>query len=683
MVKDEQLREALLELQLLQERETRTLEETRALLECLEAFSGAGSADAAISSIFASLQDKIGASLSMIVTRADDEGDFSILSCDEVAFLNQSLKPPFDPCGRTRNILDIAAIGPWAKGFDMSAYQGLIIVPLSDQAALLAFSAKPNSFRKDHMGLVKRLAGLAGDALRNARIATENELLAATIAGSSSGIAISDARHPDNPLVYVNKAFETLSGYTASEVLGQNCRFLSVESPDSQERARLREAIKSSTAGKFLLHNRRKTGELFWNELTLYPVYDSQGQIKNLVATQSDVTDRVELKAREIEMTKQMIRLQREETISQLTAGVAHDFNNLLAVINGSATLIGMTENLAPDLIQHVNRISSAGAQASKLITQLLDVGTDAEADGVFELASIFTDLPSLVQTSLPKAIDLTIEQHGSDLVLQGNLGSLSQILINLILNACHAFDGNSGYIRLSATTLKNRTPRPLQVGELHDGKDYAQIQVRDNGTGMSVETAAQIFEPYFTTKGRSGTGLGLATAAMQIRALGGGIEVDTQLGVGTTFTMYWPLAIQPVIAGEAGDANKVSLKGMIIIVVDDEVNVGSVIASYLEALGAEVACCQDPRDAVEALEEDPQAWSAVITDYDMPHMNGGALVERIRRVAPTVPIYVVTALAKRLSDPRLSEGQVNAILPKPINMAQLSQALSEHVKAD
>ena len=100
-------------------------------------------------------------------------------------------------------------------------------------------------------------------------------------------------------------------------------------------------------------------------------------------------------------------------------------------------------------------------------------------------------------------------------------------------------------------------------------------------------------------------------------------------------------------------------------------------VASFLETLGAEVACCEDPRDAAEAIEEDPGAWSALVTDYDMPHLNGGALVARIRPVAPALPVFVVTALAKRLSDPRLGPDQVNGTFAKPIDLLQLSQALA------
>ncbi|MEL6690951.1 MAG: PAS domain-containing protein, partial [Pseudomonadota bacterium] len=296
MAEDERLREALLELQFLRDREARTLEDTKALLDCLEAFTSAPDAGYALASIFLSLSQKVGASLSLLVA-AHDEGGLWIVASDDPACLGVTIAPPFDPFSRARNILDLSMLGAWGDGFSPEAYRGMISTPAAEGLALLTFREAPATFRKADLNLVERLSGLAAQALRNSEIAAENELLAATIAGSSSGFAISDATDRRQPLIYVNEAFERLSGYSAAEVLGENCRFLSAEPEDSPERLRLRQAVRSKTGGKFLLRNRRKSGELFWNELTLSPVHDTSGEVKNLVATQADVTERVEAAA--------------------------------------------------------------------------------------------------------------------------------------------------------------------------------------------------------------------------------------------------------------------------------------------------------------------------------------------------------------------------------------------------
>ena len=677
MAQDERLREALLELQVLRERQAQSLSETQALLSSLEAYTDAANASDALASIFQSLREQLGSERTLLVGAVGD-GVFEVLACDNPKYVGMRGKPPFDPLRRARAIFDVAALLDFDLPLDISAFKGLLVAPAGEGLALFTFRAAPHSFRKDDLGFAKRIAGLAAQAHRNLQISEEKDLLAATIEGSSSGIAISDARGNDHPLLYVNRAFEEMTGFLADEILGQNCRFLTDEPEDSVERLRIRAAVQANEAGTFLLRNKTKNGKRFWNELSLAPILDQEGRVKNLVATQRDVSDRIAAETREDEMQRQLIRLQRQETISQLTAGVAHDFNNLLAVVNGSTTLMSMDESLADATRTHVDRIASAGTQAAKLISKLLDIGATAEEDEVFELATLFSGLPALVENSLPPQVSLYIDGQMPALVLKGGQGDLSQILINLVLNACDAFEGQPGQVQVYVEAHQAAAARDLPVGELRNGRSYARIQITDNGRGMDAAVASEIFQPYFTTKGRQGTGLGLATAAMQVRALGGGIDLSTTVGMGTTFTLYWPLAIAEMSTPDAHTEAMVDLSGMTLLLVDDDPSVSSVLSAYLEALGAEVAACEDARDAAEVLEDEPGGWSALITDYDMPHLSGGALAERARAAAPDLPIFVVTALAKRLSDPRLNAAGVAAILPKPINLPQLAQAIYE-----
>lgn len=914
MGEDERLREALLELQILGDREARALEETQTLLACLEAYTSAPSPSAALASIFVSLENAIDASVSMVV-RATPEGQLTIQASNEPELVGGELQAPIDIFSRSRNIMDLNLVGSWAGRLRYNAYSGLLVAPAADQTALLCFRKAPKGFGKESLKLVTRLSGLAGQALRNSEIASENNLLAATIAGSSSGFAIADATNDDLPLIYVNAAFEQLSGYKAEDALGQNCRFLTAEAPDAPERTRLREAVNRRAGGTFLLRNRRRTGELFWNELTLFPVYDSDGDVCHLVATQSDVSERVdaanerdqararmeralaatddaflvvepdgqisfandaindllsvpglswtkgsrfsdnwaaylesvpfppfhmsgdldeayfselatlqqpqevelpngrnillrvaglddgglvisatditpmksaqrllaqrlaaieaasdgiaitnddgrltylnsaasrllgfgrqedglgrrwyrqyteatpvpsdkpfettllrteesqtvtheitgsplenggsvivvrditeslETEAREEELMQDLIRLQRQEAIAQLTAGVAHDFNNLLSAINGSAALIGMLEDL-PDAVQpHLDRITSAGSQSAKLLNRLLDIGSGSEVDGAFDLSSILADLSQIMQPSLPAGITFDVIAPKSGVALRGNAGALSQVLINLCMNARDAIQTDHGEIKLNVSLVKGADVLSTTVGHLNEAGRYISLTVSDTGAGMDAETSASMFQPYFSTKGRMGTGLGLAIVAMHTKSVGGAIKVASKPGEGTEVSIYWPMASLGTNSDGVLEAKTSDLSDMTVIVVDDDPNVGHVISKYLEAVGAEVATCEDPRDALDAIVDDPESWSALITDYDMPHMNGGELSARARQIAPDLPVIVVTALARRLTDPRLTEGQVAAILSKPVDLDQLCSTLEQHRK--
>ena len=395
-----------------------------------------------------------------------------------------------------------------------------------------------------------------------------------------------------------------------------------------------------------------------------------------------DVTQGLEAEAREAETMQALIRLQRQEAVAQLTAGVAHDFNNLLSAINGSVTLIEMDDAVPDTARPHLDRIKAAGAQSARLVNRLLDTGSGADKDGAFDLTSVLADLPALLQPSLRHAASFSISPPDEGMALRGAAETLTQILINLALNASDALTADGGAITLDiARVTIDETVPEVSVGALSSGVTYARLTMRDTGIGMTPDTVAQIFRPYFSTKGRQGSGLGLATAGMQVASVGGAVAVHSTPGVGTEITVYWPLAIHTAAAALPEAGSETDLSGMMLIVVDDDPAVSAVIASFLEARGAEVAVCEDPRDAAAAIEEDPTVWTALVSDYDMPVMNGGALAQTVRQSAPDLPIVIVTALARRLTDPRLDAAGVAAVLAKPVDLSRLASTLAEHAK--
>lgn len=912
MAEDERLREALLELQILRDREADTLTETQSLLECVEAYSTASDAQAALQTIFALLGAKIDAEATLLAKGEDIYA--TIVADSQNAFEAAQLTLPFDAFSRPRNLTWGGISGSWEGPFDINTYGGTLVIPVATKDglyALMAFAPLGTTFTKSHMRLAQRLSGLAVRAYENGLVEAQNTLLAAIIQRSSSAFAISDATRDDAPLIYVNEAFERISGYAADEVLGQNCRFLNAEPRTSPIRRALREAVNDRTGGTFVLRNKRKSGEVFWSELSIFPVKNQQDDVQHLVATQTDVTERIAaeqerdrtrnvmeqalettedaflfldqdehvvfandatqemypapdlnwqrgtafadnwarylaysedmpgritsllrepdmraltkfplgreidlpdgrtvllrvlllddgglvlsstdvtaLKAaqrlltqrlaaieathdgiaisdeggrlvylnsaaahlldyqrasralgnkwqdrydplpedglagdgtfimtrtsaegprthditvtaletggdvilfrditdrlatedREASLKADLQRLHRQQAMAQLTAGIAHDFNNLLSAINGSATLIGLGDDLPESIRAHVDRITNAGTQAARLVNKLLDVGAQAGQGGTFDLGASLSDLPGLVGPSLTDRISLTIATPHAGTLALGDPGELSQVLINLVLNGRDAIGPKAGAITITAERVQGRDAGDVDVGTLKSKSCYCQITVTDNGSGMDAATRARVFEPYFTTKGRKGTGLGLAMVSMQLQNLGGALRLRSTPGEGTAITLFWPMPQQSTVEPVGMAPAQHDLSGLTLIVVDDEPDVADVLAAYLEAAGAEVAICTDPRDAAEAVEDSPDAWSAVLTDYDMPHLNGGALVERIKTAAPQMPVFLITALARRLDDPRVTDGQVEEILAKPVDLEHLCRLLS------
>ena len=350
----------------------------------------------------------------------------------------------------------------------------------------------------------------------------------------------------------------------------------------------------------------------------------------------------------------------------------------IVASVGGDGITAHLREDRRHIRDEDLARIQSAGVQAARLVNRLLDMDAPSETGGAFQVSIALADVLSLVGPSLPSGIVLVMPDHVPLLRLKGDPNALSQVLFNLVLNSRDAMTDSSGRILVSVEKVAGADSGPTRAGRLKAKRAYCHIAVADTGSGIAPELLGHVLEPNVTTKGKKGSGLGLAMVAMQLEAIGGAVAIESRVGEGTVVDLYWPL-INPLEQSPQRPLNKNhDLTGMTIIVADDDPDVGKVVAAYLEALGAEVAVCTDPRDALEALQETPEAWSALVTDYDMPHLNGGALTARVQSFAPNLPIIIVTALARRLNDPRVTDGQVRDIMAKPIDLELLSARLAE-----
>ena len=159
---------------------------------------------------------------------------------------------------------------------------------------------------------------------------------------------------------------------------------------------------------------------------------------------------------------------------------------------------------------------------------------------------------------------------------------------------------------------------------------------------------------------------------------MNGAIAVHSVLGEGTRFDIFWPIDQPNAVADNTETPeDQVDLSDRLIMIVDDELEVAEVLGSFLERMGAEVAVVDDPELAIEAIQDDPTAWTAVISDYSMGKINGGDLVEQVRELTPDLPIFILTALARTISDTRINDRTVQSVFAKPANFRQISQALA------
>jgi len=397
------------------------------------------------------------------------------------------------------------------------------------------------------------------------------------MAASSCGITIADARQPDMPLIYINEAFEAITGYPTAEVLGKNCRFLQGEDRNQPELDEMRAALKEGRSCRITIRNYRKDGSLFWNELFTAPVFDHEGQLTHYVGVQTDVTAR---KLAEEALTRKTIELERALTelretqvllvhsekmsaLGQMVAGVAHEINNPVGFVSSNLHTLGEYVNTLFELVDAYEAALGlvslpAGAQAKlDAVRRHADVGylrADAldllgeSVDGVKRVRQIVQDLKdfSHVDAGEWKRVDLnaciasTLNVVSNEIKYKAkverdlavlpevlcNAPQISQVIMNLLVNAAQAIE-TSGIIRL-ATGAEG---------------DWAWFEVADDGKGMSEEVKKRIFEPFYTTKAvGQGTGLGLSVSYGIVGKHGGRIEVFSAPDQGARFRVWLPV---------------------------------------------------------------------------------------------------------------------------------------------
>ncbi len=348
-----------------------------------------------------------------------------------------------------------------------------------------------------------------------------------------------------------------------------------------------------------------------------------------------DVTARYRAAEERERLSSQLAQAQKLEAIGTLAGGIAHDFNNILVGIIGYAELARARLPATHPVGDDLSHVLSAANRARELVRQILTFSRKrAPEKEIIALAPIVRDTLKLLRATLPAAIEIRAELEPGVGSVFADPTQLHQALLNLATNGAHAIGGAPGRLIVSLEEMV-ATPALLEAHfDLADGR-WASLSVSDTGRGMDAETLQHVFEPFFTTKNPGeGTGLGLALVQGIIEAHGGIITVESALGNGSTFRIYLPLVSEPV--GPPPREEKTPLgNGRHVLVVDDEAMVCEVARTFLEELGYQITICQSPERALEEFTDAPAKFVALLTDLNMPHLNGLELIRRIRAHCP------------------------------------------------
>ena len=538
----------------------------------------------------------------------------------------------------------------------------------------------------DEAGTVRRAVGSIGD-ITEQRLAEQalqdSEARFRALIEHSSDVCYIVSR--SGTVLYRSPSAGKTFGHTDDEVVGQSA-FARLHPDDKPAIAAALRAHDDKRRHQGTARLRHRDGSWRHVSWACSDATDIPG-IEGVVFNVRDVTDAVTMEA-------QLRQAQKLEAVGRLAGGIAHDFNNILG------TIVGFTSFLVEDLPaassqrDYAQRIAKASDRGKKLVEQILAFSRHSNVDREpTDLARVVSDMHELLEPAIPSSTRLEIVTRSDRLVAQANVGEITQILLNLCLNANDALAGAPGLISVELAAVDpGDADYALFHGDGAEGADgratwgslsadrpYARLCVSDTGPGMDAELLTRIFDPFFTTKepGR-GTGLGLSVVHGIVLSYGGAGAAFSRPGAGTAFTIYLPLVdaepcgtpAAPSLCGGTGD----------VLLVDDDSNLADATAIALERRGYRVVIANDPHRAIATFAETPERWAVVVSDQTMPGMTGLTLHARLAALRADLRFVLCTGFSDGAVEQAAQAAGIDAVFLKPVPTDRLVARIHEIV---
>ena len=405
------------------------------------------------------------------------------------------------------------------------------------------------------------------------------------------------------------------------------------------------------------------------------PILNKAGRVVRLIGMIQDISEQVALE-------EQLVQAQKLESIGVLAGGIAHDFNNMLGSLLGQTYLArketqGNTQLLTR--LENIERISNRAAQTIQHL--LVFARKDNTQQQNFNLTSFMHETTQLNTATVPDNIILHQELESSALYIQGDPAQIQQIIIHLLNNAVHALqEATNPRIDLQ---LELFMPDLLfQQRHQVDDTPLAHLSIQDNGCGINTDKTKHIFEPFYTTKAvGEGTGLGLAMVYGAMQSHHGMIEVDSRLGKGTTFHLYFPIThVERCVTEQSSSLQNLTVytdKNETILLVDDEESLRQTLEEALQSLGYAVIVAENGQQAVEFFRQHQNNIALVISDIVMPKMNGHEAAQQIRAINPNIP-YIFMSGYDSSQFSRKDELDNSVLLKKPMRIHKLHRYIRQ-----
>lgn len=379
-------------------------------------------------------------------------------------------------------------------------------------------------------------------------------------------------------------------------------------------------------------------------------------------------------------MERQLRQSQKMEALGTLAGGIAHDFNNILTAISGN-TQLAISDLPADHPVQvSLAEVKRGTRRAAELVRQILTFSRqEKQTLESLALEPIVTEALQLLRINIDPSVHIETRFTPNSPLILADPSQIHQIILNLGTNAAQAIGRRSGLIQFEQTVVESPTTSPAQeAGDVQPGR-FLCLRVKDTGSGMDRETMERVFDPFFTTKGpNQGTGLGLSVVHGIMQRLGGSIHVESQLGVGTTFTLLFPVSLRQPSVSPPLPIELRQGHGEQILVVDDEESIVFLTTRVLKKLGYRARGFRSPEEALLQFKSSPYDYAAVITDLSMPNLSGPELAKHLLEIRPDIPIILTTGYIRPEEQDQAETTGIRYILLKPNTVSEMGQALSE-----
>ena len=536
---------------------------------------------------------------------------------------------------------------------------------------------------RDASGKALRWAGSLSDidALKQTEQALRRseERYSLAVAGSNQGLWDWDL---ESDTLFLSARAQEFMGLAPSEPLRPRREWIALSPFHPDDRPLVRKVISAHLRGETAHYSveyrlRHASGSWRWHRQRGVALRDAEGRPYRVAGSMEDITDRKDTEAQRDALQGQLLQAKKLEAIGTLAGGIAHDFNNILSAILGYGEMAHKDAPESSAQRRHIEAAMSAGMRAKSLVERILAFSRSGMGERApVHVQSVVGEALDAIAASLPAGIELVRRLDADDAAVLGDPTQVHQVVMNLCANAVQAMKGN-GTLTVTLELADEGCPR-CATSVLATAK-LLRLAVRDTGVGIAPDLLERIFDPFFTTKEVGvGTGLGLSLVHGIVTDLGGGIDVQSKIGVGSTFTVYLPWQCADMVAAPPHVEEAVPVgAGETILLVDDEEPLVRLGEELIAQLGYEPVGFTSSKAALAAFRAEPQRFDAVLSDEAMPEMTGSEFVRQVRALRPDLPVVLMSGYVTAQLAARAREAGVAEVLGKPLAARDIARALA------